>query len=330
MKNIKYLLLPVVMTAALYYYSCDDSGIGPNLYSHGRIWMTAKNLRPLDPNVEGIYQLWVVFADSLGNQYATSAGTFNANMNSDPVDTAGNPVTFNLGADSSNISRAIRCYITIGNGAGDPRLLAGSFTDYGDSIAANDSLSNTFAVGDAINVLASYGGSFILNQPTSNNAVCERGIWFTNINGVAFLPLGMLDPSSQWTYEGWVVDTATAGGPYYYSTGKFRNPTQLDDDGAGSCRGTDSLPWSRPGQDWVGTGGGCLLASVTSLRNGHFQAMITLEPVGENVPALAKPFFLWLLKEFRINAGCGATDNMVNYRAWPPGLEPSARVAIYK
>lgn len=326
MKNIKYLLLPVVMTAALYYYSCDDSGITTSL-PPGRVYVTVTNLKTLDRNVEGVYQLWIIFLDSAGNPYSRNAGTFNVNQNGDPVDTGGNVLVFSLGADSSNVSRVVRCFITVGADnadPSDPRLLAGPFIDMGDSMTANLTLGDTNAVGDVIGILGSYSGHFMLNQPTDSNLNCASGIWFTNISGVDQLPLGTLNASSQWTYEGWAVDTVNFR---YYSTGKFRDPTIEDYDGAGPCAGILGH-YNKPGQDWAQLAGGC--PGVLNLRNGHFQALITLEPIGENGQALAKPFFLWLLKHYGINAGCGVVDNVVNYQNYL-GINPyRAHVQILK
>lgn len=59
MKAVKFLLIvPIILVAAI-YYSCDDSGVLPSDVPRGQITFTQKKLIHIDPNINGVYELWL-------------------------------------------------------------------------------------------------------------------------------------------------------------------------------------------------------------------------------------------------------------------------------
>jgi len=335
MNKIKnFLLLPVIFILFLYYNSCDDSGITIDPALKGRVYLTQVNLKGLDPLVEGVYQLWIAFDTSTG-VYFRNAGSFNISQSGVILDSAGSPKVFNLGSDTTKVGFAKYCFICVGGdnqNPVNPRLLAGTFTHYNDSVACNLTLTDTNAeVPALLPVFANSPAWYILRQASNNNINCQRGIWFCDTLGNPYIPNGMnLSASGQWVYEGWMADTSNPSNPVYYSMGKFYNPYAADMDRAGVCSPNPNGGFDKPGQDWELTGGGCPPGGL-NLRDGVHQVFITIEPADENSAAQAKPFFLKLFWQNLILVTCSSSsprDNIFNQNQY--GLLPKAHVQIYK
>lgn len=296
--KIKSFFVFSVLIISFIYYSCEDTGISPGAYRKGAISFSLKNVKHLDPDVEGVYQLWIAFDTSAGLYYRR-AGSFNIDGNGGItyLDSIGR---LELYEDSVNTRFAQYCFVTITLGANDsdwwnkPRLIGGSFSLYStDSIAVGPGLqmSDTSAFGPAISpVINGDTARYMLYEPTGNNLRCSRGAWFCDTLGNPLLPAGMqLNPAtSKWVYEGWVVDTTNPNSPIYYSMGRFYDPYSADLDGAGPCRGS-GIAFNKPGQDWVLEGGSCPPTDFY-LNNGYMSIFITIEPANETGPAFNNPF----------------------------------------
>ena len=334
MKKLKYLLfMPVVITASMYYYSCDDAGVNLNLFHQGLVTFSVENLKPLNSSVDGVYELWIVFDTSNGTYYR-NMGSFNMSESGEILDLSGNHKEFILDADTIYVSNAQYCFITIaGNGIPNmPRLIAGTFTYYDDSVTANLVMNDANAVGTAVEPVIVNGSSaqYMLNQPTDNNTNCKSGVWFCDTLGNTTIPNGMSlnSNTSLWVYEGWIADTSNPSNPIYRSTGRFYDPYSTDMDGAGQCAGTGGF-YNKPGQDWVASGSGC--PGALNLGSGSCQVFITIEPAVENGTGLTTPFFVKLFWQNFIHPtlGCGRLDNVFGVlNTW--GTIPRGHIQITK
>jgi hypothetical protein len=331
--KIKFIfILPLIVTALMYFYSCDDAGVNQNLFHQGVVSFSVVNLKTLNSSVDGVYELWIVF-DTTNGTYFRNMGSFNIGPSGEILDLTGNNKEFILDADTLLTNNAQYCFITIaGNGNPDmPRLIAGSFTHYEDSVTSNLVMNDPNAVGLAMEPVVN--GSivqYILNQPTDNNNNCKSGIWFCDTLGSSTFPNGMAlnSNTSRWVYEGWIADTSNPSNPIYRSTGRFYDPYSTDMDGAGPCAGIGT-PYTKPGQDWVTSGNGC--PGAINLATGYYQVFVTIEPAIEGGSALANPFFLKIYLQSRIDhtLGCGRLDNVFGAaNTW--GTIPRGHIHITK
>jgi hypothetical protein len=332
MKKFRYLLLlPVIITAVPYFYSCDDTGVNPNAFRQGQITITLTNLKTLNLGVDGSYQLWIVFDTSA--EFIRNVGSFNINPGGNIVDPAtGDPKSFALYADTIYAAYAKYCFVTVGTDIGNqnnPHLIAGTFAHYGDSVATDLALNDPNAVGPQLDpVIGNALAWYILSQPTTNNAACSSGVWYCDVSGNPYLPMGALSGSSRWIYEGWAADTSNPSSPIYYSTGRFYDPYSPDLDGAGPCAGTNSF-YNKPGQDWVNNfPEGC--PGILNLLSGRFQVFVTIEPANEQGTALSTPFFAKLFWQTHVDVtvGCESRDNIFNQSLY--GRLPRGHINILR
>jgi hypothetical protein len=312
-KNFRHFFLLPIAAIAVMFYSCDDSGTNPNAFRQGEISITLTNFRTLNTSVEGSYQLWIAFDTSA--VFLRNIGSFNIGAGGQIVDLSGNPMSFQLYADTIYAAFASYCFISVGTDIGNPNnphLIGGTFAHYNDSVGTHITINDANGVGSALSpVIANGPAWYILAQPSNHNVNCFSGAWFCDALGNPFLPMGILAPGTGWIYEGWVVDTSE--NPInYHSTGRFYDPNSRDFDGAGACAGTDSS-YNKPGQDWVNNfPEGC--PGTWNLLSGTIQIFITIEPANEQGSALNSPFFVKLFWQNHIDptVGCGTRDNLFN------------------
>ena len=326
MKYINLFFWALITPLIIFYSGCDDSGVLPHLVPKGRITLTPTNLKTLDVNTDGWYNLWIGL-DSAGNRLWYSAGEFNVDASGSPVDLSGNATSFGI-SDSNSLNLATKCMVTIEKQHNIfpslQRLISGNLAAISDSLSCIMDISGDLALGSAgAKLLTGVGAYYILNSPTTHNASCYRGIWFCDVSGISHFPDSLALPNNGgWVYQGWLVDHSTNT---YYSIGKFYSPYAADLDGAGPCADT-AAGYNAPGQDWIQTGGNCPSASL-NLHSGNCTVFVTLEPSNE-VPGSASdnsPFFLRFFSQLiDPTVGCGQQDNLFNQRV----TFPTGRIRI--
>ncbi len=331
MKIIKFLLIIPIILVAVIYYSCDDSGVLPKNEPRGIISFNQKNLKHIDPNIDGVFELWLRI-DSVGSVSNHSLGRFNIDGNGNVTDTSGGTIEFKFQGDTSSLGFSTDAFITVeppGDYNGWPSssvLLSGQTSIELDSLYTTMRLSGGMALGSTgANLLVSPHGIVILDAPTSTLANCRKGVWFCDKDGNGGLPLGLQMISPNWVYEGWIMDKSNPGSPIYYSTGRFTDPYGPDFDGAGPCAGTGT-PHSKPGQDWIQPNCPSGLPQILDIGNDHFEVFVTLEPSNETSSNIGKPFFLQLFKQPNLPSNYGCRS--VHYFFSLANTLPEARLRI--
>lgn len=287
-RYITYFIL--LLLSAFSIFSCSEDT--PNGISNSQIIVTHLNLKPLDQQTDGHYEAWISFEENLDHDESAfnSIGKFNINLNGDIVDLNGNLMIFNFKKLPINLNNAEDVLISVEppndiDTLPTTKLLNGLANISNNTLTSDLKIEGTDALGQVGAVLYNAAAKFILNTPTSAiDTDYYKGIWFCDTNQTTTLNNFLKIPDTLgWTYEAWVVDTATT--PYFYhSLGRFLNPDSADSDGAGIYRGV-SAPYVNPGQDWISN-----LSPITDLRIGKYQVWITLEPAYE--VALQTPFYL--------------------------------------
>ena len=135
MNKYKSIILLLAILLSLIYFACDDSGF-VNTSPTGLISFAPKNLKQLNPNVDGVYELWLKL-DSSGTITYYSLGRFNIDGNGGVVDTAGNPMTFRYQGDTNKLYQAKTCLLTV-----EPRGDNNSEPSSAVLISGNTSVSN--------------------------------------------------------------------------------------------------------------------------------------------------------------------------------------------
>ncbi len=321
MKITSYFLAILVITCSVFYYGCDDAGKIPVEETAGAVKFTQNvKLLPLDPVIDGYYNLFVILTDSFGTPRASHLGRFNVLANGTLVDPSGNPMTLTMNPnDTIDLGRALYSIISIDIGVvnqpGPSRIIAGPVTVHADSITARLVINDTLAVGSAMTAaLGPNSVLYIVNTPTGTSGDCGKGIWFCDESGVRSWPVGSnLTPGWGWQYHGYIRNKATG---QVYSTGTFYDADNFDSDGAGACADTLGTAYSKPGQDWVKTG----CANITNILDGNHEVFATLEP--EFRSGSAPPFVLKFYYQGNIisSIGCNRRDNMFTQRANIPDV----------
>jgi hypothetical protein len=290
--------------------------------------LTQANLKPLDQNTDGIYQLWLKF-DS-GAPTWVSLGRFNINGTGGIVSESGGTVNFDLGVDTGRFLKLSLAVISIeAPGMNNPfpnntHLLASVLTASNfliDSVVAKLTMSDPNALGNAGKVVTeSYGrGLYYLQTPTNANASCDKGIWLSDTSGVPTMTDSLnLSEGMGWFYKMWVINNLTNT---TYPIGNFLAVNAPDSDGAGPCSGPGS-GLNTPGQDFIQTGPPC--QDIVSLSDGNHGVFLTLEPMTRT--SHAAPFYLRIYDQNLIanSLGCFREDNLFKqyFRM------PSARIRI--
>lgn len=342
MKAKKYFILFLIFSLSIIYFSCDDSGVNVFAIHRGTMSLTITNFKPLNKDVDGLYEAWLRFDTSPTYHYYYSFGLFNVDASGNPVDSTGHPITFKYTGDTTLLYQVTHCLITV-EGPGrsgyfgyGPCLLDVVLNKYTDSLAGNLTIGGPQAL-DAVGraLLADpSGGWYTLMSLTSNNPSqdCTKGAWLCGSTGDSALPtLGKLPDNSSWIFEGWIADTQSAGGPYYYSMGRFRDPRHADNDGVGPCAGPNtSNAYDRPGQEWIQPNCPTGKPTIFNLSSGIYQIYVTLEPAGEQIgsQAINTPFPFQLFRQTFLDAGCNRTDNLFNPQNETGGLYPRGHFYI--
>ncbi len=322
MKFKKYFFVVLIFSLTVIYFSCDDSGTNPFAIHRGTISLKLYNLKPLNKNVDGLYEAWLRFDTSATFNYYYSLGLFNVAADGSPVDSNGQPLAFKYNGDTTKLFQVTHCLVTVedrnrtGYFGYGPCLLDVVLNRYADSLSGKLTIGGPQALDSVGRALLSFpgGGYYTLMSLTSNNPAqdCGKGIWLCGVTGdSALLSLGKLPSNSQWIYEGWVADTLTTNGPYYYSIGRFSDPRHADLDGAGGCAGPNTAnAYDKPGQEWIQNGCPGGKPTIANLSAGYYQVFVTIEPV--NKPSGSTPFPFQLLRQGLIIVGCDRVDNLFN------------------
>lgn len=315
MKILSYFSFSLIILLSALYFGCDDSGTLPVEETAGQVKVTQNiKLLPLDPTLDGYYNLFLVLTDSFGTPRTVHLGRFNVTAAGTIVDESGNPKTLTVPVnDTVDLSRSLYSIISIDPSPvifpGPTRIVAGPVTVYRDSITARMKMNDTVAVGSSMDAVLSVNSVvYIINAPTGLSGDCSKGIWFCANDGISsWAPGSAIIPGRGWIYQGWIKDRATGN---YTSTGRFYDPDQADMNGAGSCADTFGVAYTKPGEDWVKQN----CSSVTRIDDGNHEAFVTLQPEGrsETLP----PFILKLYHQNNIifGLGCNRVDNVFTQR----------------
>ena len=294
-KNTVYLT--ILFSLAAIIYSCGDAAIIP-LPNSGVIGVT--NLKPLDKDVEGVYEVWVSIGEGSdhGDDVYKSLGRFNITLTGNLVDTNGNYFALNL-SDVPNINLTEDALITIDPPGyydtvpGNIRILGGAKTNQNGALVFNMTMDYVDILGGVAAQFPSDSGKFVLAAPTTGDTnQYYRGVWFSQDGRAPSqgLTLQTIPDTAYWTYQAWVYDVRNVN--YIYDMGRFDSPGGPDNNA--QCSGVE-LPWNLPGHDWIQSGcPGGLLPDITNLSSTNYEIVVTLEPRYEQGPALSKPFFIRL------------------------------------
>ncbi|MCC6865620.1 MAG: hypothetical protein IT280_05610 [Ignavibacteria bacterium] len=316
MRKTSYII-PVlfIFFCSMLYFGCDDSGTLPEELTAGQVILHQKiKLLPLDPVLDGYYNLFLVLTDSIGTPRTVHLGRFNVTTAGEIIDESGNPKTLSVPAnDTIDLGRSLYSIISIDPSPvifpGPTRILAGPVSIYRDSVTAVMLMNDTLAVGSSINsLLSSNSVLYHINTPTGLSGDCSKGIWFCQPGGVSsWNPGSALTLNRGWIYQGFVRNKTTG---QVYSTGRFYDPEMSDMDGAGSCADTFGVAYSKPGQDWAKAN----CSSITKIDDGNHEAFVTLQPEGRS-ETLA-PFVLKIYYQNNIitDLGCNRVDNLFTQR----------------
>jgi hypothetical protein len=290
---MKYISSIFLLFFVLIFYSCDDAGISS--VNTGSI--TVNNLKPINQNIEGIYELWasVESAADHGENAYKSLGRFVVNSQSQLTDTAGSPFKPNLNK-ISNINRIEDIIITIQPpGYNDTipsniKILGGAKRVTGSQLVFNLTMNYIDILPVSVQIPSSLA-EFILASPSAGiaSAQYKRGIWFTkDTNGNSSgLTLPVLPDTAEWVYQAWVIDNSNTN--YIYNIGRFSSPNNSDD--YQQCRQSGGLDWQKPGNDWLISNCPGGIPDIINLEN-NYKILITLEPKYEQGTALNIPFYL--------------------------------------
>jgi len=335
MKKQKSIILLLGILLSLVYLSCDDSGVGPSNIPAGVVTVRQTNLKQLDNNVEGVYQLWLRL-DTAGMLTDYSLGKFNIGGSGEITNTSGGSMQFVFPGDTNKLYQAIAAFITVeppNDTNPDPStavLLSGQTSVVLDSVYSTLTLGGSLALSSAGLELMSNGSNagFSISAPTAGSSFCWEGIWFcdTSASHNTFFPSNIQLQTGGWFYQGWVVDNTNPNSPVYYTTGRFSNPYGPDFDGAGPCAGT-LPPYQKPGQDWIlgvcPTG----VPQITEQNKANFGVFVTIEPAYEQYgsQAFQKPFIkIYDTQSIPQWVHCGTNMYMLSQR----GLFPKVQIRV--
>jgi hypothetical protein len=338
MKKKFNVVLIFAIAAALILNSCDDSGIQHLTHQKGIISFTQKNMKRMDPGMDGVYELWLLLEVSGVSQWH-SLGKFNIGLDGvSMVDLNEQPMTFKFNGDTTFLSNATYSAVSIEDTnvhftPSSAKFLSAKLGVNQDSIWGNLYIGGELSLDAAgRNLYTVSQGLYNVQTPTTGLGYpeCYKGIWFTTITGdTAGLPQSIaLTPGKGWIYEGWVADTSIPSNRIYYSVGRFYDPTSADNDGAGPCAGPNP-GYNRPGQDWIQQG--CTgKKEIVNLTAGFYMVFITIEPEYETPPAanFYNPFPFFIFRQSMVTSlGCKRLDVMFNIpKAF--GLFPEAKLYI--
>ena len=292
MKKWNYLL---IMSWILVLTACsDDQQSNPGITGQGN--QLQLRLSGLEKMNGQHYEGWAVSTEGV-----STTGRFNINDDGDivAVNVAGDELAVIGSGDTANFAlqenpnnlTAFVLTIEPDNDT-DPGPSAIHYLEGGfNNGSAMATLQESGAIGASF---LNSVGSFILATPTNGPTTHNQGIWYLS-SGAPSLTLPTLN--NTFTYEGWVVNTATGE---VLSTGTFDSASGADSDGAGIAAGPNPAP-PFPGQDYI--------TPARFLNNGNYMAVISVEPVPDFDPA---PFALKILALPIANGEAVTTDLPMN------------------
>ncbi len=328
MKNIQKIILLITFLTSVFYIGCDDAGVILPFVAKGKVGFNETNLKTLDPNIDGMYQVWLCI-DSANIESWSSCGKFNVNSSGAFVDINGNPAVFEFTGDTTRLGFATKVLVTVEKGSGTSPcsqvLMSGPVTVTADSVYGTMSVTGTDALGTVGEKLMEHeSGKYTRWSPSTNNANPTQGIWFCDSNGVSYMPNGIALPSDGgWIYQAWIVDNTNQS---YRSIGRFFDPKGVDDDLSGPCSGPNA-GFNAPGQDWILTGGEC--GSEINVVSGNYSLLITIEPSNESPRSLEEntpSFFKVYTQHIDPSLGSGQLDYI--YSIYTTEFMPKAYIKI--
>lgn len=302
----------LAFVAAFAVVACGDDGMGPTPEGP-TIELAVQRLAPLDPAVEGVYEVWVVDRDGL----ILSAGRIEA-------PTPGEVLTV-----TSPVEAPAYLMVTVeppGDEDGAPslmKLLGGRFDASGATELGVTGYLTPVGMpleeAPGVHVLGVHSGG----DGGAGGAPADAGLWLadTRVDSTDASFFQTFTPLTQgWTYEGWVVRDYGTPGEVWMSYGQFlpnnlRKARFRDDTGLGPFSGfadyERALPTDvhYPGDDWVSNplelpvpGGVSLPLDLNGDAAGgvpsRWTHVITIEPryepdgIRSEAPWEAEPFFL--------------------------------------
>ncbi|QRM90387.1 hypothetical protein FG167_14455 [Lacinutrix sp. WUR7] len=263
MKNVKTLLLFASVLLIVACSSDDDSPSTPK----STLKITLNGVQPLDGDLT--YEGWIM-VDGL----PVSTGRFNTTSAS---------TTKNFSIATADLEIATAFILSIEPKSNDDPAPSNTKILNGTFVAGAATLSINAMVGNFVNAVSPFSGSFIKATPSDNtggidNGNDDYGIWFIQNETTPGL-INLPTLATGWKYEGWVVFNS---GSTPVTTGKFTMASGVDS--ASPYSGNEPVP-AFPGEDFLSN----LPTGVDGNING-LPVVISIEP---DVPGDATtPFFL--------------------------------------
>jgi len=328
MKKIFLLFCCLLSTLLL---NCSDSNTTQPVNTAD---ISVTNLKPLNPQVEGVYEAWVSVETSLDHddEAYRSLGRFNIASNGSLIDTLGNPFSLKI-SRIGNINLTEDALITIeppGDNdtlPGNIKFLGGAKSPQGNTLVFNLTMGYSEILGNIALQFSTASAEYLLASPsTGDSNQFNRGIWFSKTTSgptVPGLTLPTIPDTLDWTYQAWVIDSTNTS--WLYNIGRFNASLEVDD--YQQCQfNPPAQTWPVPGNDWIQPncpGGG--LPDITNLNSGIYRLLITLEPRFEQGSALLKPFYIQLFYGNLLPGTYGTVLSLPNVSA---GTMPSAVIRL--
>jgi hypothetical protein len=314
----------------MFSFNCGDDGTTAPVNS-GQL--SVNNLKRLDQNTEGIYELWVSVETGLdhGDNAYRTLGRFNINTTGGLVDASGN--TFNVNAGKiANLNTVGDGLITIESPGdndtipGNIRFLGGAKSVQGGTIVIGMNMEYSEILGSIAGQFPTAEAKYLLASPTTGDTLqFNKGVWFAqNTGGTnAGMTLPAIPDTLDWTYQAYVVDSRDSLN-LIYNMGRFDSPDTADD--YHQCEFTPpAASWQLPGQDWIQPNCPAALTTITDLNNGFYRLLVTLEPRFET--AINKPFYLKLFYGTITPSFYGTIKVLQNYNS-PVNYIPTASLTL--
>lgn len=309
----------VLALAAAAATACGGDGATPSTAPAGpaRLKVSLAGLVPLDPLVQGRYEVWRVG----GAEGATSLGT---------LDGSGAPAVLDVAFPASEPSAILVTVQTPRDPVGAPsphRLLVGAWRNGRATLEAAPALT----LGQL--PLKQQPGQFTMFSPSDNHlngypSFEECGVWLFNMaprqtpQNDAWVRLSPL--TAGWVYEGWMVRDLGAAEAIWLSYGKFLPDasgavSSRDDTGWGPFSGVVEFQTAGeeefPGDDWFSNPLGFPFPSVlrlpldlrerTASGGARWTHVITIEPASDRGEPIGRerPF---AIRPYQDDFGTGA------------------------
>jgi hypothetical protein len=304
MKNtLKILNQTLILCAAVVMYSCGDSAVEVPKNTG----TFSANLKRLDKNVDGVYELWVSIETNLdhGDDAFKSLGRFNVSVSGGLVDTGAieNNFAVNISsiADINTIGDALVTIEPPGDNDTIPsniRMLGGAKNNQNGVLVFNLTMDYNEILGGIAAQFPNDSAKCVLAAPTIGDTnQYYKGLWFSknSRSPVAGLTVPFIIDTLDWTYQAWVFDRRNLS--WIYNIGRFNAQWEISQISPHPCyQNPPDTVWQLPGEDWIQPNCPGSIPDITDLRNTNYDIVITLEPRFEQGPALSKPFYIQLFK----------------------------------